>query len=114
MPYQADYVMRLIEQLSGFIRGAKERLGVGKPAELEEVAGEAISLVLGIDPLVASRLSPQTLTAMLELGDVNPEVLPLLAEAIDVDVRSSPSRRPDSRGRHTARPSGRSARGGRA
>jgi hypothetical protein len=88
VPYQADYVLRLIEQLSGFIRGAKERLGVGKPAEPEEVAGEAISLVLGMDPFVASRLTPQTLATMLQLGDVNRDVLPLLAEAIELDVQA--------------------------
>ena len=86
MPFQADYVLRLIEQLSAMIRGAKQRLGVAKPAESEEVAGQAIGLVLGMDPLVASRLSPPTLAAMLELGDVHPDVLPLLAEAIELDA----------------------------
>ena len=86
MPYQSDYVMRLIEQLSGVIRAAKERLGEGKPYEPEEVATDAIGLVLGMDPLVASRLTPQPLATMLELGDVAPEVLPLLAEAIELDV----------------------------
>jgi hypothetical protein len=85
VPYQSDYVLRLIEQLSGLIRGAKRRLGVVKPAETEEVAGQAIGLVLGMDPLVASRLTPETLAAMLELGDVNREVLPLLVEAIELD-----------------------------
>ena len=96
MPYQADYVVRLIEQLSGLVRGAKQRLGIAMPAEAEEVvcdrvapeevAGEAIGLVLGMDPLVASRLSPQTLATMLELGDVSPDVLPLVVEAIELDV----------------------------
>jgi hypothetical protein len=85
MPYQADYVLRLIEQLSGLIRGARQRLGLAKPAESEEVAGQAIGLVLGMDPLVASRLSPQTLAAMLELADVHPDVLPLVAEAIELE-----------------------------
>jgi hypothetical protein len=88
MPFQADYVLRLIEQLSGLVRGVKQRLGVAKPAEPEEVAGQAIGLVLGMDPLVASRLSPRTLTTMLQLGDVHPDVLPLLAEAIETDAES--------------------------
>ena len=88
MPYQSDYVLRLIEQLSDVIRGAKERLGVGRPAEPEEVTGEAISLVLGMDPLIAPRLTPQTLAAMLQLGDVNRDVLPLLAEAIELEVQA--------------------------
>jgi hypothetical protein len=87
VPYQADYVLRLIEQLSALIRGAKQRLGVAKPAEAEEVAGQAIGLVLGMDPQVASRLSPETLAAMLSLGDVNEDVLPLLAEAIELDAQ---------------------------
>ena len=88
MPYQADYVLRLIEQLSLLVRGAKQRLGVGKPAESEEVAGDAIGLVLGMDPRVASRLSPETLAAMLRLSDVNQDVLPLLAEAIELEAQA--------------------------
>jgi hypothetical protein len=93
MPYQADYVLRLIQQLSGLIRGAKQRLDARRSAESEEVegqevAGEAIGLVLGMDPLVASRLTPPTLAAMLQLGEVHQDVLPLLAEAIEVDAQS--------------------------
>lgn len=88
MPYQADYVLRLIEQLSGLIRGAKQRLGVAKPAEAEEVAGEAIGLVLGMDPCLASRLSPETLAAMLSLSDVDHRVLVLLAEATELEART--------------------------
>jgi hypothetical protein len=88
MPYQSDYVTRLIEQLSGVIRAARERLGEGKPCEPEDVAAEAIGLVLGMDPLVASRLTPQTLATMLRLGEVHPDVLPLLAEAIELDVET--------------------------
>ncbi len=86
MPYQADYVLRLIEQLSGLVRGVKQRLGTAKPAESEEVAGGAIGLVLGMDPHLASRLSPETLAAMLGLADVDQQVLPLLAEAIELDA----------------------------
>jgi hypothetical protein len=98
VPYQADYVIRLIEQLSGLVRGAKQRLGVAKPAEPEEtvsdraatdeVGGRAIGLVLMMDPVVASRLSPQTLGVMLQLADVHPEVLPLLAEAIELGAET--------------------------
>ena len=91
MPYQADYVMRLIEQLSGVIRAMKDRLSGGKPHAAEktdEAATQAISLVLDVDPLVASRLSPDTLAMMLRLGDVHPDVLPLLAEALELDVQA--------------------------
>jgi hypothetical protein len=86
VPYQADYVLRLIEQLSGVIRAAKQRLSGGKPAEPEDVATQAISLVLDIDPLVASRLSPASLATMIRLGDIHPDVLPLLAEAIELEA----------------------------
>jgi hypothetical protein len=86
VPYQADYVLRLIEQLHVLIRAAKQRLSGGEPPESEEVAGQAIGLVLGMDPLVAARLTPQTLTTMLHLGDVHPDVLPELAEAIELDA----------------------------
>ncbi len=91
MPYQADYVMRLIEQLSGVIRAMKDRLSGGKPQAAEktdEAATQAISLVLGVDPLVGSRLSPDTLAMMLRLGDVHPDVLPLLAEALELHVQA--------------------------
>ena len=91
MPYQTDYVMRLIEQLSGVIRAMKQRLSSGRPGasdETEETATQAISLVLGVDPLVGSRLSPETLTMMIRLGDVHPDVLPFLAEALELDAQA--------------------------
>jgi hypothetical protein len=91
MPYQADYVLRLIEQLSGVIRAMKQRLSGGRPGaseESEEAATQAISLVLGVDPLVASRLSPNTLAMMIRLGDVHPDVLALLTEVLDIDAQA--------------------------
>jgi hypothetical protein len=87
VPYQADYVLRLIEQLSGMVRGLKQRLGGPQPEEPQEVAGQAFGLVLGMDPLVAVRLSPSTLTAMLRLGAVSPEVLAILAEAVELEAQ---------------------------
>jgi hypothetical protein len=91
VPFQADYVLRLIEQLNGLISAMKERLsGAGGPSSEEPagLAAQAISLVLGMDPAVASRLSPQTLVTMIRLGDVHPEILPLLAEAIELEAQA--------------------------
>jgi hypothetical protein len=91
VPYQADYVTRLIEQLNGLIRAMKERLsGAGGPSPEEpgEIAAQAISLVLGMDPAVASRLAPQTLATMIRLGDVHTDVLPVLAEAIELEAQA--------------------------
>jgi hypothetical protein len=90
VPYQADYVLRLIEQLGAVIRGLKQRLSGAKPAADEDSEGavaQAISLVLGVDPLVASKLSPQTLATMVELGGVHADVRASLVEVIELDSR---------------------------
>lgn len=46
MPFQTDYVLRLIEQLSGLVRGAMEKVGAKDTEDPREIAGEAIGLAL--------------------------------------------------------------------
>jgi len=55
LPYQSDYVLRLIEQITGLIRRAMEKMGLGDAEEPCELAGQAIGLALGLDPALASR-----------------------------------------------------------
>jgi len=86
VPYQSDYVLRLIDQMGGLIRRAMEKLGRGDAAEADELAGQAIGLALGMDPALASRLSPQSLVSLLELGSLDNNVVELVAQAIELEV----------------------------
>jgi hypothetical protein len=88
MPYQSDYVMRLIEQLSGLVRRAAEKLGVVDSEEPDDIAGQAIGLALGMDPALASRLSPKSLASLLRLNDLDKEVIGLVAQAIELEVET--------------------------
>jgi hypothetical protein len=85
VPYHSDYVMRLIEQLNGLIRRAMEKLGARDTEEPVELAGEAIGLALGMDPTLASRLSPQSLVSLLRLGGLDDHVIGLVARAIELE-----------------------------
>ena len=78
--------MRLIEQLCALITKAKDKLSGEELDQPLDVAGEAIGLALGMDPAVASRLSPGSLRSLLELGDVNREVITLVAQAVDLEA----------------------------
>jgi hypothetical protein len=71
---QSDYVLRLIEQMGGLVRRAKEKLHIVDAEEPYEVSGQAIGLALGIDPSLASRLSPQSLVSLLKLGSLDDRV----------------------------------------
>jgi hypothetical protein len=87
LPYETDYVLRLIEQIGALIRRALERAGAGDPEQADEqLAGRAIGLALGMDPAPASQLSPQTLVLMLRLGGVDAQVVELVARAIELDA----------------------------
>ena len=92
MPYETDYILRLIEQLSSLVRGALERLGLKKAEAGTEIAGRAIGLALGIDPDLAARLSPQSLASLLRLGDLDDRVLELVVQAIDIEAGELQSR----------------------
>jgi len=92
LQYQTDYILRLIEQLGGLIRGALEKLGVKDAEEPCELAGKAIGLALGMDPVLAAGLAPHSLVAMLRLGSLDDRVLTLVQEAIEVEAATLESR----------------------
>jgi hypothetical protein len=79
-------VLRLIEQMSGLMRRALEKLHVVDAEEPYEVAGRAIGLALGMDPILASRLSPQSLVSLLKLGNLDDRVIELVAQAIELEA----------------------------
>lgn len=86
MRFQSDYVMRLIEQLSGLVRGAMEKVGAKDAEEPREVAGEAIGLALDMDPILAASLSPQSLASMLRLTGLDDRVIALVQQTIEVEA----------------------------
>jgi hypothetical protein len=83
---QSDYVLRLIDQISGLVRRSMEKLHIVDAEEPYEVAGQAIGLALGMDPILASRLSPQSLVSLLKLGSIDDRVIELVAQAIELEA----------------------------
>jgi hypothetical protein len=86
MPQQQDYVLRLIEQLGAVIRAALARLRHKGSDERPEVAGQAIGLALSMDSSMAANLTPASLTALLQLGEVDGRVMALLQQALDIEA----------------------------
>ena len=82
MHYESDYVLRLIEQMGGLVRRAIERLRIGSEAETYELADEAITLALDMEPQLLHRLSPQSLVSLLELNNLDDRVIQLVGEAL--------------------------------
>ncbi|MCL2503379.1 MAG: hypothetical protein FWE94_02030 [Coriobacteriia bacterium] len=83
MQYESDYVLRLVEQMGGLVRQAFQMLATGSQERTFELAEEAIGLALDLDPQMTSRLAPQSLTALLELKNLDDRVLLLVADAFD-------------------------------
>jgi hypothetical protein len=86
MPLQQDYILRLIEQIAAMLRAAVSRQGNKGSEERPEVAGEALGLALSMDPSMAANLTPASLTALLQLGEVDSRVLALLQQALDIEA----------------------------
>jgi hypothetical protein len=86
VPLQQDYVLRLIEQLAAMIRAAVSKRGDKGSEERPEVAGEAIGLALSMDSSTAANLTPMSLTALLQLGEVDTRVMALLQQALDIEA----------------------------
>lgn len=84
MQYQSDYVLRLIEQMGGLVRRAIEMLRHGGEEEPYVLAEEAIGLALDVSPDVAARLSPQSMTALLEMRNVDDRVIELVAQSLEL------------------------------
>lgn len=86
MHYQSDYVLRLVEQMGGLVRRALQLARIGNDGESYDVAAEAIGLALDVDPVVAAKLSPHSLAAMLEMSNLDARVIRLVADALEVQA----------------------------
>lgn len=84
MQYQSDYVLRLIEQMGSLVRRALEMLRIGSDEEPYELTEEAIGLALDVDPMIAARLSPQSMAALLEMRNLDDRVIELVATALEL------------------------------
>lgn len=63
-----------------------EKSGIKDAEEPSQVADQAIGLALGMDPSLASRLSPQSLVSLLEFGSLDDRVIELVAQAIELEL----------------------------
>lgn len=86
MQYQSDYVLRLIEQMGGLVRRALQSLREGSDEESYDLADEAIGLALDMDPSLVARLSPHSLTALLDMNNLDDRVIELVGEALLVQA----------------------------
>ena len=67
-------------------RTALARLRNRGSEERPELVGQAIGLALSMDPVMASNLTPASLTALLQLGEVDNRVMALLQQALDIEA----------------------------
>jgi hypothetical protein len=84
--YQSDYVSRLVEQMGGLVRRALAMLREGSDEEPYELAEQAIELALDMDPNLVVRLSPQSLSSLLEMNNLDERVIQLVGEALTVQA----------------------------
>ena len=75
--------------MAELVRRAAEKAGLKTTGEPSEVADQAIGLALDMDPGLASRLSPESLVSLLELGGVDDRVIGLVAQAIELELEAS-------------------------
>lgn len=92
MQYQNDYILRLIEQMGALIRRALESARTGAGEEPLELADQAIGLALDMDPAVAARMSPSTLSALLSINVPDERVLTLVSEALEIEAEALEAR----------------------
>lgn len=72
--------------MAALVRRALEKSGIKDAEEPHEVADQAIGLALDMDPGLASRLSPESLVSLLELGSLDDRVIELVAQAIELEL----------------------------
>ncbi|MBE0476770.1 MAG: hypothetical protein IBX62_06735 [Coriobacteriia bacterium] len=66
--YQQDYILRLIEQVGAVLRRMALRIAEGRAGEALEDSGEALGLVLEMDPRFVESLSGASLVSLLGAG----------------------------------------------
>jgi hypothetical protein len=72
--------------LAAVIRRALEKSGIRDVEETHGVADQAIGLALDMDQGLASRLSPESLVSLMELGSLDDRVIELVAQAIELEL----------------------------
>jgi transposase len=84
--HENDYILRLIEELSGLVRAALDRLSLADPSESHELGAQAIGLALSLDPELASGLTPRSLSTLLRLGTTDERLLALVQQALEIEA----------------------------
>jgi hypothetical protein len=86
LPYQSDYILRIIEQMGATLREAFARFSGGaEPDESLELTESAIGLVVDMDPKLFLRFSPQSMVSFVTISGLDPRVVAKLAEALDLE-----------------------------
>lgn len=88
MRYQADFVLRLIEQMGQMLRAAMEKLAFGHSDEAYELAQEAIGRALSFDPDLVERLSPASLVSLMGMDTIDDRVTALVCEALEIEAQA--------------------------
>ena len=86
MQYQNDYILRLIEQMGALLRQATQRLREGDEALAHEIATTVVGEALDMEPATVRRLSPQSLSSLVEMNNLDERVIALLADALDLEA----------------------------
>ncbi len=68
MPYQSDYILRMIEMVGQAIRRIVSALREQRPNEATGIAGEAVSEIMGVAPDTLDRLSGPSIVTLLSFG----------------------------------------------
>ncbi|NTU71981.1 MAG: hypothetical protein HGB10_09225 [Coriobacteriia bacterium] len=87
MQYQSDYILRIIEQMGSALREAFVRFrGGADVSEPLEIIGEAIGLVVDMDPSLFLRLSPQSMVSFVEIAGFDDRLVMKLVEALELEA----------------------------
>jgi len=85
--YQSDYVLRIIEQMGAALRRAFERYSEGAgDGDALDITGEAIGLVVDMDPRLFLRLSPQSMVSFVEISGFDDRLVVKLVEALRLEA----------------------------
>lgn len=66
--YEKDYILRIIDQAGVMLRAMLAAIREQRPDQVEETSLEALTLILGIPPVLADSLSPSGLVTLLSAG----------------------------------------------
>lgn len=89
MRYEADTMPEVVLRIRELVRQAGALLGDGADAAPCAAADEAIVVATGLGRSVVHRLSPEALSAVMVMQDHDPQVLELLAQALEIESQIS-------------------------